>query len=55
MKTSVALATLMALLAGCVGNKAQTEVVGLKIDRKPSVAEEANGWVDAINKLRDKQ
>ena len=47
--------TLIALiLTGCVGNKAETEVTGIKIERKPSVSEEAQGWADAVNTLLGK-
>lgn len=39
---------------GCVGNKAETEVTGLKIERKPSAAEEAQGWANAIKTIWSK-
>jgi len=48
MKATIAILA-VAMLAGCVGNKAETEVTGLKIERKPSVAEEAQGWANALD------
>lgn len=41
----------LVLLNGCVGNKANVEATALKIERKPSPAEEAQGWASAIKTL----
>lgn len=51
MKTIILLLLGTLMLCGCVGNKAEAEVTGIKIERKPSASEEAKNWVDAFNNL----
>lgn len=42
---------LIVIISGCVGNKADTDVTGLKIERKPSAGEEAKNYAEAIKTI----
>lgn len=49
-----AVPALLLCCAGCVGNKARVDATALRIERKPSVAEEAQGWAAAIDTLLER-